>query len=753
MHKIDTLSQLQWLADQAATFALPSGRTKDRMEKDWPNKPHSITDALAHARQGGNTSLLVGHHSKGIIAIDRDVDYKETLLMLGKLANTVKVERTNAPDRGKLLYRVTGAIPPSTVWKLPGDQHPRCELLSNKRHALIPASEYDGGQYILRDMEAGILELTTEQLEHLWWLITGEPVSGKKHNNSTEHKDDFKERVKSAWATIDVFRHFDKYSEATDNRGGDVRLLGNGGLLLNDWRWYCHADEAGGDQIDAWHWCKHGTRLDRGDKAAFQTILSEMASAAGVERPQFGTNGHGKERKETSLLEELATIEGDEAMLKTFALDSIEQLAQMPRADYVRFTEALKQRGVAAEWLRTELRPAVNEEARRKQNGVTWLDYVKAANDLGYEFRLNVLDDSVEVNGQRMTGVIDAVLLSHLHAKGLRSADVARRAFTTDADSNHFHPVKQYLESLQWDGDDQIAGLSRHFTDGHDLITYANGKQRTVIHAWLRHWLIGNVAKVYNSQEAQNPMLVVDGVQGKGKSFLVKWLCSPLPHLHFEGSIRPEDKDYLRYLSTRWIWEVSELGATMRKADREALKSFITLQDVTYRPAHGEFVLNKPALASFVGTVNFEGALLNDPTGHRRFMPVEITSLDWDYTKNIDVNQVWAQAYHLYQRGTPWKLTEEEKQVHKAICEHYEVEDVLEGHLREWFKIEPDNEALFSHTTTIIGKLNTYAGARPGRATEMQLAATLNKIGLRKRKKDNRWGYAGIEFIEPTSIP
>ncbi|MEZ4617733.1 MAG: hypothetical protein R2867_19785 [Caldilineaceae bacterium] len=136
-------------------------------------------------------------------------------------------------------------------------------------------------------------------------------------------------------------------------------------------------------------------------------------------------------------------------------------------------------------------------------------------------------------------------------------------------------------------------------------------------------------------------------------------------------------------------------------------------------------------------------------------MPVEIVDLDWEYAKNIDVNQVWAQAYHLYRSGVSWKLTDNEKTVHLAICEHYEVEDVLEGHLREWFKIEPQNENLFTRTTAIIHHLKTYAGVSGrDRALTMQVAATLNKLGLRKGRKEHNRGYIGIEaggHTEPLS--
>ena len=97
--------------------------------------------------------------------------------------------------------------------------------------------------------------------------------------------------------------------------------------------------------------------------------------------------------------------------------------------------------------------------------------------------------------------------------------------------------------------------------------------------------------------------LVLDGPQGIGKSFLVRWLC-PKERYYIEGGINTEDKDSLIRLASKWIWEVGELQATTRKADREALKDFISRRDVTVRPAYGRYDIVKPALASFIVTIN-----------------------------------------------------------------------------------------------------------------------------------------------------
>ena len=456
------------------------------------------------------------------------------------------------------------------------------------------------------------------------------------------------------------------------------------------------------------------------------------------------------------LLQGLNATDDEPSAKMLFAWENVSTLATLDDETKKRFLKELHIQGVKNRWIFHKLDPEIEatkqrllEETERARGN--WEDIISCAHRLGYSFRLNELSDSMEVNTdnrwERMSDVHEARLLSLLHANGLKHVDVARRAFLTAAGLERYHPVKVYLQRLKWDGKDHIGKLAGYFHDAHDPIVYADGTRRTVFHAFFRRWLVGAVGKVYNPTECQNPMLILAGGQGKGKSYFAKWLC-PLNGLHFEGAIKPEDKDYLGYLTTRWIWEVSELGATMRKADREALKAFITQQDATYRPAYGHHPLVKPALASFIGTVNPEGALLADPTGNRRFWPVELQEdggIDWNYSQDVDVNQVWAQAYALYQKGEPWRLTAEERSIHENIVEQYEVEDVLAGYVQQYFTVDPGNQSLYTHTIDIIDTLRTYGGAQgTNRAISMQLSGTLTRLGLVRLKQDNRRGYMGI---------
>ncbi len=492
------------------------------------------------------------------------------------------------------------------------------------------------------------------------------------------------------------------------------------------------------DELMALAEAAHVTLEPEAEHVGEQNLLKPEAAAM---------TGLLDEPEPLTLLDEAQELaDGDAA--KQWALDNIEDIARLARANQARLYATLNERGLSQDWINRDLKPSVKASAKvGKADGRIWTDYVNAARDLGYTFRLCVLEDTLQCNGEPMSGPLEDEILVHLHARGFKDVELARRSFTTDARQRQFHPVKEFLQSLKWDGNDHIAKLASHFTDEHDPITYSDNTQRTVLHAFLRRWLIGAAAKVFIG--AQNPMLVLAGGQGKGKSHFVKWLAGDdvIPEMHFEGAIKPEDKDYLRYLTTRWVWEVSELGVTMRKADVEALKAFLTLQMATYRPAHGRYVLNKPALASFIGTVNPAGSLLNDPTGARRFRIVELADIDWTYDGTIDPHQVWAQAYALWKQGETWNLSSEEKTTHAAITEMYQAEDPFEGVIRESFDIDPERDEWFMSTIEILRKLGKR---EDDRSNQMKVSTTMRILGLkRKRRQHNgiqQMGYVGIKW-------
>jgi hypothetical protein len=183
---------------------------------------------------------------------------------------------------------------------------------------------------------------------------------------------------------------------------------------------------------------------------------------------------------------------------------------------------------------------------------------------------------------------------------------------------------------------------------------------------------------------------------------------------------------------TTWIWEVGELGSVTRRADREALKQFITRRQVSERLPYGRLPVEKPAVASFIGTVNNEGGgFLTDPTGNRRFAVCTLTNIDWRYTK-LDVNKIWAQAYALYVVGEPWEMTTAEQQRRDEINEIYRTEEPLADLMFQKFDLDPARASQVGWQMTTADILISLGFFADDRSLAMRLANILKQAGLEK---------------------
>jgi hypothetical protein len=385
-------------------------------------------------------------------------------------------------------------------------------------------------------------------------------------------------------------------------------------------------------------------------------------------------------------------------------------------------------------------------------------DYLNALHSLGFYFRLNLLDDHIEVNAERLDDLKIRIIKNRIRDLGFKSGQIPAMedAYWEEAGSNAYHPIKDYLQSLTWDGDDHIRLLSRYFKDRHDPVVYSDGTSETVFYVWLKRWLIAAVAKVYsgNTVNAQNAVLVLEGGQNLGKSTFARWLCSGVPNYFIEKSIEPDSKEDERRLAANWIWEIGELGATTRKADREALKGFLTREKCTFRNPYAKEDSNKPALASFVGTVNNEGGFLQDATGSRRFMTVGLLDIQHAYIDDIDIDQLWAQAFELYRVGEPWRLTPEETIEREEVNKDYKVEDPYEGWILRYFDIDParavsKTAGWFVTTQELVSELKQQGVTDSTTAISMRLSTTMKSMGLeraRQHKRTGAWGYWGLKI-------
>jgi len=354
--------------------------------------------------------------------------------------------------------------------------------------------------------------------------------------------------------------------------------------------------------------------------------------------------------------------------------------------------------------------------------------------------RLNLCNDDVTVNGEILTDQVEADLRQRVRDYAIDNYKKASVGATEDsirtlAAKRCYHPVKDYLDGLTWDGRDHISALVAHFQgDGF-------------FERWFKTWLPGAVARVYT--DWQNPMLVLDGPQGMGKSFFAKWLCSPLPKMFVESPICPDYKDHRLRLIQSFIWEVQELGATTRKADQDALKAFITLTEVRERKSYGKRDIQKPVVCSFIGTINNDAGFLTDLTGNRRYLVTTINSIDWSYSQalELDVNQVWAQAVNWYRTGDGWKLTNADRAASEAQNEQYMVEDPIQVFLEQLYQYTGKWDD-FIMSASILSTLQTMHNLTPTTAVSRRVASVLKAWGCKHHRAtiegSQERGYRGV---------
>lgn len=367
-------------------------------------------------------------------------------------------------------------------------------------------------------------------------------------------------------------------------------------------------------------------------------------------------------------------------------------------------------------------------------------DYLLAFKKLGYTFRLNMLDNTLEVNGQPMSDPVAALVRNRMRDLGLANSSRIMDACLETAWEKRYNPIVEYLSGLEWDGDDHILHLCSYLDE-------TTGMGVVAIH----RWLIGSVAKIF--QNAQNFMLVIDGPQGVGKSHMARFLC-PLPRYFVEGPINPDDKDSRIRLANKWIWEVSELQSTTRRADREALKSFISEQVVTVRPAYGKYDLVVPATASLIGTINEDGSgFLTDTTGNRRFVIICVEKIDRAYAHEVNIQQLWAQAVAMYRSGEPWQLQPAERMAQETINEEYQMQSIVEVVFWENYTIDFDYKQP-TRLLDIIQQLENAGVKTSQRHIELQLNRLLKQAGCKRTRPrdDNGQRLTSFLFVKPIHV-
>ncbi|MBO0863664.1 MAG: hypothetical protein J2P16_01140 [Mycobacterium sp.] len=313
-----------------------------------------------------------------------------------------------------------------------------------------------------------------------------------------------------------------------------------------------------------------------------------------------------------------------------------------------------------------------------------------------------------------------------MQAAGLKriGRDIVRDAVFTYAKERPYHPVRDYLDSLEWDKTKRL----------NTWLMSCLGCENTPYTASVGKWfLISMVARIYRPGCKVDTMLVLEGPQGKLKSTVCEILAGQyfsddLPEIHVNN------KDAKVHLAGKWLIEIAELHA-FGKAESTQLKSFLSRRRELYRPPYGRLEVDQPRQCVFMGTTNKDRYLI-DETGGRRFWGVRCGHISIELLRHLR-DQLFAEAVDAFRCAIPWWPDEgfQKKYITPEQDDRYQG-DAWEETLKTYCV-----DKTFVTTKELATSGIQMPLERVNRGVEMRLAAIMRTIGWHPVRVDGIRGF------------
>ena len=277
----------------------------------------------------------------------------------------------------------------------------------------------------------------------------------------------------------------------------------------------------------------------------------------------------------------------------------------------------------------------------------------------------------------------DSALFSLIQADyGLKSRQDFADALKNVSMRNKFHPVRELLDSLTWDGEVHIRKL---------LPEYLGAEDSDYTYQVMRLWMLGAVSRVYKPGSKFDYTIILQGSQGIGKSTFLKLMA--LDDSWFNDSLDSLDSDKaVQSLTGSWIIELAELKSLARTAGGvESVKRFLTATQDKYRIPYERRADTFYRQCVFAGTTNKDD-FLQDETGNRRFLIIH-TGVTKPFKSLFvpeamdDIKQAWAEAVHIWKNEDPELILPEKcMQQAKELQEANMADDGKRGIIQEYLE-------------------------------------------------------------------
>lgn len=322
------------------------------------------------------------------------------------------------------------------------------------------------------------------------------------------------------------------------------------------------------------------------------------------------------------------------------------------------------------------------------------------------------------------------------------STALVAEAVEVAARNNPVNPPKEWLESLKWDGKKRLLGWM------HEYMGVEDNEYTQRVGCW---FFMGMVKRVFEPGCKFDYCLVMEGPQGRKKSTALAVIGGDW---YGDTDLDLGNKDSMSALRGKMLYEFSEMGS-VAKAEATKQKSFLSRQIDEYRPVYGRREIRVPRQLVFAGTTN-EWEWNKDPTGGRRFWPIEVnTQIDIDGLKEIR-DQLFAEAVERVRAGQRYWPTpdEQERLFDKEQLKRTIHESLIDG-VEEWVEarsalVNNPEFTLYMVATDCLG----MDASKISRDIQTRIGNALRQLGCKrveKRNSEHRFWYKPPERKQVTS--
>lgn len=290
--------------------------------------------------------------------------------------------------------------------------------------------------------------------------------------------------------------------------------------------------------------------------------------------------------------------------------------------------------------------------------------------ELSNTIRWNELAQRAEWNGRAIedSHLIDIRLILEENEFEPTVGDVLP-AVTRHAKDNAFHPVRDYLRSLKWDGTPRL---------DHWLHSCLGAPNTAFVRAVGRKTMIAAVARAFRPGCKVDTVLVLEGPQGIRKSTAIAILFGEEYTAESVNLFDQHNKMVMAMMGA-WCVELAEFIA-ITKRDENQVKGMLSMRSDRVVLPYAKMASDHPRQCIFFGTINpGEAGYLTDSTGNRRYWPVSVTKADIELISSRR-DQLWAEAYRAFLTDEPWWLSDAEEALaagEVADREEYDVWDEI----------------------------------------------------------------------------